>query len=248
MAILAVAVLALPARADVITIRSNEWCPYNCETGSEQPGYMVEVLREAFAFSGHAIHYENRPRNRALRESRMGMFDALVGAVPQGVARYIIPGTPLAKVQPAIAVRAASDFSFRGVESFDGILISAVHGYNFTDEIDQYLARNANDLRRIDLVFQSNAGSLGLKKLVVGRIDALLGHKAVLNDLARQQGVADQIRLIEVGAPVEVFVAFSPAARNSHRYAALFDIGMAHLARSGRLAALRRKYGLEQEP
>ncbi|WP_409996957.1 substrate-binding periplasmic protein [Leisingera daeponensis] len=178
----------------------------------------------------------------------MGMFDALVGAVPQGVARYVIPATPLAKVQPVIAVRAASDFSYQGVESFEGILVSAQHGYNFTDEIDEYLVRHANDLRRVDIVFQSNAGALGLQKLIAGRIDALLGHKAVLNYLASRQGVSEQIRLIEVGAPVEVYVAFSPAARHSQRYAALFDIGMSHLMRSGRLEALRRKYGLEREP
>ncbi|WP_264210368.1 substrate-binding periplasmic protein [Leisingera thetidis] len=247
-AIVAAAVLPGPALADVITIRSNEWCPYNCETGSEQPGYMVEVLTEAFAYSGHSIRYENRPRNRALRESRMGMFDGLIGAAPQGVARYVIPATPLARVQPVIAVRAASGFSYQGVESFDGILVSAEHGYNFTGEIDRYLTRHANDLRRIDLVFQSNAGALGLRKLLAGRIDALLGHQAVLSYLAGRQGVSEQIRLIAVGAPVEVYVAFSPAARNSRRYAALFDIGMSQLARSGRLDALRRKYGLEQEP
>lgn len=237
-----------PARAaDIIRVASNEWCPYNCGPADDRPGYMVDVLTEAFAAVGHRIAYETRPRNRALREARMGFLDAVVGAVPRGVERYVIPQTPLATVQPVLALRAQSRYRYDGPASLAPLLVGAVKGYNYTAEIDAYLAQAADDMTRTDLVFQHDAETLGLRKLTIGRIDAFLGYEAVLAYLAERLALSDRLRLVPVGEPTHLYIAFSPASADSPRYAALFDEGMRILADSGRLAVLRAKYGLSEE-
>ena len=55
--VLAVSLLCSAAKADVIDLRADEWCPFNCEAGSENPGFMVEIAREALALYGHDVGY-----------------------------------------------------------------------------------------------------------------------------------------------------------------------------------------------
>ena len=55
MIMLAVALLVpMAANAETINIVSDEWCPYNCEPGSDRPGFGIEIAMEAYA------HYERR--------------------------------------------------------------------------------------------------------------------------------------------------------------------------------------------
>lgn len=45
-------------QADVVTLRADQWCPYNCVPGSDRPGYMIEIAREVFGRAGHQIDYQ----------------------------------------------------------------------------------------------------------------------------------------------------------------------------------------------
>lgn len=58
---LLLAVVLQCARAETITIVADPWCPYNCEPGSDEPGFMVEIARRVFAEAGIEVRYETVP-------------------------------------------------------------------------------------------------------------------------------------------------------------------------------------------
>ncbi len=64
--------LVSSARADVIELRADPWCPFNCTPGSAAPGFMVELAREALAPFGHEVRYAQLNWSRSLVKVRSG--------------------------------------------------------------------------------------------------------------------------------------------------------------------------------
>ena len=96
--------LAPAARADVITLRADEWCPYNCAENSDRPGYAVEIAREVFGRAGHSVEYRTMAWSRALQECRKGLVTGVVGAAHTEVPDFIFPQEPVAVADITFAV------------------------------------------------------------------------------------------------------------------------------------------------
>ena len=64
--------LVSSARADVIELRADPWCPFNCTPGSAAPGFMVELAHEALAPFGHEVRYAQLNWSRSLVKVRSG--------------------------------------------------------------------------------------------------------------------------------------------------------------------------------
>lgn len=71
--------LVSSARADVIELRADPWCPFNCTPGSAAPGFMVELTREALAPFGHEVRYAQLNWSRSLVQVRSGEIQLLSG-------------------------------------------------------------------------------------------------------------------------------------------------------------------------
>ena len=55
--------------ADVITLRADEWCPYNCQPKSQNPGFIIEIAETVFKKAGHTIDYQVMPWARPRSET-----------------------------------------------------------------------------------------------------------------------------------------------------------------------------------
>lgn len=64
--------LVSSARADVIELRADPWCPFNCTPGSAAPGFMVELTREALTPFGYEVRYAQLNWSRSLVQVRSG--------------------------------------------------------------------------------------------------------------------------------------------------------------------------------
>ena len=49
------------ARADEVVLLADAWCPYNCEPGSDTPGFMIEIARELLR---HRARGDDSPADR----------------------------------------------------------------------------------------------------------------------------------------------------------------------------------------
>src|SRR5690349_12435671 len=77
--------------ADEIKLTSDLWCPYACEPNSDKPGFMVEIAKEVFSSKGHTVKYELLNWARAIKATRIGRFDGIVGASRSDVQDFEIP-------------------------------------------------------------------------------------------------------------------------------------------------------------
>ena len=66
------------AGAATIAIRSDNWPPFNGDPGEVKAGYMIEVLKEIYAATGHRIDYRLMSWDESLAAVRKGSFNAVV--------------------------------------------------------------------------------------------------------------------------------------------------------------------------
>lgn len=61
---------------DEITLRADEWCPYNCAPDADKKGFMVDIATAVFEEAGHKVDYKLMPWARAVADTKEGKFTA----------------------------------------------------------------------------------------------------------------------------------------------------------------------------
>ena len=244
LAALALAAVAPAARADVITLRADEWCPYNCAEDSDMPGYGIEIAREIFAKAGHTLDYKNMAWARALDECTKSTIDAVIGAARLEAPDLVYPEETIAVADNTFAVRHDSPWRYQGPASLQGIKLGAIRGYSYEGEVGEHVEAHPRDQLKVDFVGGDQALAMNLKKLVAGRIDATVDAGPVLAYKAKQMGLADKVRFVGSVDASQTYIAFSPGNPKSREYAALLDKGIAEMRASGRLQQILDRYGV----
>lgn len=238
--------------ADTITIKSDEWCPFNCEPGSDSPGYMIEVARIIFQKAGHTLIYENMPWSRSIVQARKGNIDAIPGATKGEVPDFIFPEEEFGASMTYFFVKKGNPWKYTDVNSLAQVRIGVQEDYEYGPVVDEYIEKNKNSMR-VQAVKSEDPVTLNLKKLLKGKIDAFPEDKLVFLYNAKTMGVLDQVE--EVGViPTEsredfeatkVYIAFSPANPKSKEYAQVLSDGIKKMRASGELQKILDKYGLK---
>ncbi|HLO77134.1 MAG TPA: transporter substrate-binding domain-containing protein [Magnetospirillum sp.] len=244
-ALVAGAALAAPAaQADVITLRADEWCPYNCAEGSDKPGYGIEIAKEIFAKAGHTVEYKTMAWARALEEARKGTVMAVIGADKVEAADFVFPDQSVAVIDNTFVVKKGGAWKYMGVASLEKIKLAGIQGYSYSGEIGDYVNANSKNPARFDMVGGDNALEMNLKKLVAGRVDATVDAKPVLAYKLAQMGLADKVEFAGSVDPSDIYIAFSPANPKSKEYAQILGKGIADMRASGRLKQILDRYGV----
>ncbi len=244
-ALLAVAAMLSPAaRADVITIRADEWCPYNCAADADRPGYGIEIAREILAKAGHSIDYRTMAWPRAIEECRRGNVVAIIGATKEDAPDFVFPASPIGESDNTYVVKKGAAWSYAGTASLGTVKLGIIQGYAYSGKLDDYLKQHGRDRARVDAVGGDNALEQNLRKLLAGRIDVLVDTRAVLSYKIGDMKLADQVAMVGSDDPASIYIAFSPANPKARDYAALVDAGIAELRASGRLKAILDRYGM----
>ncbi len=240
---------ALILSADTITIRADEWCPYNCDPKSDKPGFMIEIAKEAFGKAGHTVDYQLLPWSRALREAEAGKIVAVVGASKEEADEHslLAPSIEQGVSENVFIVKKGNVWRFKGVESLNEITLGAIKDYAYSKEIDGYIKKNIHDPNKIGLIAGEDALGIDFRKLLLGRIDVLIETKYVAQYKAKELSLQNEVEIAGVDADGDVrnFIAFSSANPKSKEYANLLSKGTEELRASGKLKEILVKYGLE---
>lgn len=233
------------AQAGVVTVRADEWCPYNCAPDSDKPGYMIEVLKLIFGKAGHTIDYETLNWARSIEEARSGKISAIVGAVVSDAEDLVYPKNAFGMSANGFCLRKGEKWSYSSAKSFDGKVLGVIRDYSYDDEeIDGYIEKNKKNEKKIQVASGENALELNLRKLVKGRVDLVIDDVAVLQGTVKDLGLAGEVSCAASGEPDPIYVAFSPKDPKAKEYAALFDKGIEELRRDGTLKKILAGYGL----
>lgn len=231
------------AQADTIVLKSDIWCPYNCEPDSDLPGYMIEVAQEALGTFGHTVVYEKLNWLRSVEKARNGEIDGVIGAVEEEVEGFVL-GPPLGPLVDGIVTRAGEELDLSKAEPLDGLTLGAINGYEYVGALGEYIDKHRDDHKMVQFVSGDNALEMNLQKLIAGRIDVVAEDYQVILYRLRAGDFADKFAVVPHEQPDPGYIAFSPKNPNSELYAKQLDEGLDKLRTSGRLAEIMAKYSL----
>ena len=230
--------------ADEIVLVADEWCPYNCDPVSDKPGFMVEIATIAFAKQGHTIKYITLPWARAIISVRAGWYDGIIGSGKHETPDFIFPDTALGKATHTFYVKKENPWRYEGLDSLKAINLGVITKYSYGNLLEDYIKPNKGN-RKVQIVTGNNALNKNIKKLLLGRIDALIEDKSVFNYHLHSTQAPDEFTDAGAAYSEKVYIAFSPKIANSKNYAEILSNTIEELRTNGELAIILKKYGME---
>ncbi len=118
-----------------------------------------------------------------------------------------------------------------------------IGGYSYGDELDRYMMRNP---KTFDVLNSNNALELQFKKLLAGRLDAVLESSVVAEaKLAEMQLSKSKIKAAgQLADTHDVYIACAPNSSKIAQYLQWIDEGTAELRTTGQLNYILQRYGL----
>lgn len=234
------------AEADTIRLRADTWCPYNCKPHSDAPGFLIEIAKEIFEPLGHAIDYQTLSWARAKELGRKGKIEGIVGAYKADAPDFIFPETSQGTSRQQLFVRKDSAWKYTGLESLNGQKIGVINAYTYDDTADALIGKKHP---AFVILTADNALEQLIAMLEKKRLTAFYEDPKVVNYRFKQLGKPmDWLEARGNFEPKtsEVFIAFSPKASKSLEYSKILTRGMQTLRENGKLAAILKKYGIEE--
>lgn len=245
--LLGLSLILCNARADHLVIAADPWCPFNCEPGTDKPGFIIEIAQQVFATKGHTLEYKKLPWARAIQEARDGKLTGIAGAYREDAPDFVFPDHEQAVVVEAIFVLKDRNWSYQGSASLAQMSLGIIKDYAYSAEINEYIEKNQGSPDKIQVADGENALEINLRKLLHGRVDALVESESVFWYSAGQLALAGKFKSagqVHAG-PQKAYIAFSPAAPEAKKYAQILSEGMDTLRKSGELARILAKYNLQ---
>ena len=227
-----------------IVLVADEWCPYNCVPGNENPGFMVEIAKYAFAKEGHTVNYQILPWARAIAEVREGKHHGIIGSGRDETPDFIFPDIELGKAAHTFYTRKDSSWKYEGLDSLKTINLGAILHYSYGKLYKDYILPNKGS-KSVQVIGGEDALGRNIQKLTYGRIDVLIEDKTVFQHYLYKTNTPNDFSVAGVAHTEKVYIAFSPKTKESKVYAKMLSTAMQELRKSGKLIDILQKYGVE---
>ncbi|THB80895.1 MAG: hypothetical protein D3926_04855 [Desulfobacteraceae bacterium] len=241
-----VLVLQSQAVGETLTLVADEWPPFNGVPNSSQEGYIVDVARAVFEDQGIRVDYQVLPWRRAVEMTRDGMYNGVIGASKTDAPGFIFPEEELSRNFLSFYVRKGFPWRFTRPSDVEQVSLAVIAGYDYRQWLLGYIDSHRDNPDRIQVMTGNTPLERNLKKLINGRVDAVVDNEAVILNLAVKMGITHQIMAAGYGSePSYIYIAFSPKKPQSGRYAKMLTHGVTQLRQSGKLAKILMTYGLK---
>jgi len=234
------------ACADTISIRADEWLPYNGSTLQTPPGYMIEMAKQIAAANGHTIDYSTLAWADALDAVRNGNNDCVVGALKSDAEGFQFPALAWGMSQNKFFALNDRTWRYEGLESLSKVRLAVIEDYSYDEAIDAYVQANKGDGSKIVMIKPIGRAVVNLiSNLVAKKADVMIEDVNVANQSIARLGMVG--RVIPVGdatEPGEIYVACTPAKPRGKEFAEMFSKGTAEMRKSGELAKILAKYSV----
>ncbi len=236
--------LNLALFSETITIVADEWPPFNIVPGSEYEGYMVDIARTVFSPKGIEIDYKVIPWKRAVKGTRDGDYNAVIGASRTDAEGFIFPNEELAQNILSFYVKNGNPWIFENKNSLDSIKLGTIGGYDYRKWLNAHIKENESS-DKVQIIMGDSPLKRNLQKVILGRIDVVVDNEAAIRWVAKKDGILDEITAAGYGKePSFCYIAFSPNIEGSKNYAQILSDGIKELRSSGELQIILDKYGL----
>lgn len=235
-------VTAVSASADIIRLRADDWCPFNCS--EQKKGYGVEVAEQVFAAAGHLIQYQLAPWSRSLEDCLRGEVEAVIGAAPVDSPDLVFGAEPIGQWDSTFVVKAGNPWRYDGVESLGRVKLAAIIGYIYMEPVGEYVEANKKNRSRVIQVGGTQPLDQSLKMVAADRVDAAMESRTVLDYKLREMGLTGSLSIAGGTQSGPIYIAFSPKHPKARDYVRILDDGIRAMRADGRLKAILDKYGV----
>lgn len=237
-------------RGRPIIIASDPWCPYACDPDADgREGYMVDMTREIFEGLGLKVEY--RVVNFAMmkRMAKDGTATALPGVASTMDGAALLPAIAQGNSANAVVMARTQNFTFAKPDDFERFKLGVIKDYDYGGVLQEYVDKNIQNPDRIVVLSGFGYSHLvqGLRLLSAGRIDMLLDDHNVLRWQVRRMGMQHQVVTQSLKDDADLFVGFSQNDPRAPELARIMAEGTRRLRDNGRLTAIMRNYGLEEQ-
>ena len=224
-----------------IAVASIDWCPYIC-VGQEKPGILVEYVRKIFAGTPYNLSFTHMPWGRAIHETQMGSFQALLAPAKEEAPGLIYPKHPLGYQHMCLFTHSDDPWRYNGLNSLKGRRIVYVYdGYPASLE-------GAQDLAVFyPMPYNEAFISRGVKMVLNQRTDTLLFTRYSTQQYLNLNGLADKMQVAGCVQRQAVYLAFTPsdsARETREALISLLDGKIETLQKENTFESLLRDYGL----
>lgn len=228
-------VLALTgvARAESwMVVSEDNFPPYNYNDRDGRIGLDVEIVDAVLRHIGVTPEHKGLPWKRVVNDLDTDQTDIAFQFVgrPDRFESYAMVG-PFRTGMTVFMVRADSAITFDRLEDLRGRRVGVVQGFTYTPEFDAagFIDKEA----AIDNV-------LNIRKLVGGRIDAVIGDHYTLQHIARVEGVAGKLRMLP--KPLSVVPRYIAFPKSRKDKADRFAKGLEDLKADGTIDAILSRW------
>lgn len=224
-----------------IAVASIDWCPYIC-LNPEKPGVLTEYVKKIFADTSYNLTFTPMPWARAIYETKMGRFQALLAPAKEEAPELIYPSHPLGYQHMCLFTRSDDSWQYNGIDSLKGRRI--VYGY------DAYPA-SLEGAQKLAVFYPMPYSAAfiprGVKMVLNKRTDTLLFTRYSTQHYLNSNGLADKMRVAGCVQRQAVYLAFTPhdsARETREALIILLDEKIAKLEKENTFESLLRDYGL----
>ncbi len=236
--------LAPIAEAEVIKLRADVWCPFNCDPKSDKPGYMVEIAKAALEGKGDTIEYQTLNWARAISDARDGKYQGIVGAAESDAPDFSYPAKPLGRSNNCFYVRSDNAWVYKGVDSLKDISVAVIKDYTYGEPLDAYIKQNEKNGKKIDVVSGDNPLELNLKKLDAGRVVSYIEDESVYKNYLLKKGLQPKVKNAGCLDGNSISIAFSPKYPRGKELAKKLSDHVESMRKDGSLKKLLDTYGI----
>lgn len=224
-----------------IAVRADKWMPFNGDPKATTPGYAVELVRRAWPDTD----YQLMPWARTIRGLADGTVDVAIGAGEEDVTSdtVVFPTEPIGFIGDSFFVLAANPWRFDGIASLGGIQLGCIKDYGYDEALQAWIA--GPGAAKVQTLTGDDAVAANVRKLIAGRLDAVVEAPAVFMWSCRSQGIAPEqvVEAGRIGEPTAVYAAISRRRPDAQALADRFDQTIRQMRANGELAQLLGRYG-----
>jgi polar amino acid transport system substrate-binding protein len=230
----------------IITIKSDPWCPFACETkNNEKLGIVVDIAKAVFAKNGYTVKYDVMNYARAIIDTRNGLVDAVAGCAKEDAPDFIFPTKPVTTTNYVYFSKAESNLKVSDLKSIEKHKVGSITGYSYDETSTKAIASKNKSFFEV-------SGENGLEQLIkmleTNRIDSLIESEEVFWNYLQEKNI-DSKKFKAIGkmkqTPQQISLCFSPKNPKSKEFAAMLVKGMDEMKKSGELVKLFNKYNMK---
>ena len=230
-----------------VVMVGDNWCPFICQPGSGNEGFLVEIARVAFAKKNIEFEYKIVPWSDAVKMFKNGEVDGILGAADGELEDFIYPSVEQARSMVAAYTLKNTNWIYDGSHSLQNRVLGIIDGYSYSVDVKSHIYSNyisAPDL----FVFSSSETAIEdtVNKLLSGEIFVYLEDENVMTEFIKQRGLTNIRNAGYVTNRADkIYIAFSKKLPNSDTYAKLIADTTFEMRANGKINKLLKKYNIK---